>query len=136
MTNQSGVHRGYFGMREVEAVNERLDELLRREGINLSAFYTCPHGPDTGCECRKPGPGLGRQAADELGLDLSRSIVIGDKESDVGLGVALGARTILLAECGTDSCADLIVPDWKSLVREVEPWLASAADGKHMAVSV
>ena len=117
VTNQSGIHRGYFTMDDVDAVNARLSDLLLAEGVELAGFYVCPHGPDTGCTCRKPRPGLAIEAADELGLDLQGSIVIGDKESDVDLGVAIRARTILLAAEPGRSQADLVVADWGDLIR-------------------
>ena len=56
----------------------------------------CPHGPDDGCDCRKPLPGLLLRAAEELDIDLSRSVMIGDALSDVMAGQAAGARAVLL----------------------------------------
>jgi histidinol-phosphate phosphatase family protein len=123
VTNQSGVHRGYFTLDDVAAVNARLSEQLRAEGVELAGFYVCPHGPDGGCACRKPGPALAARAADELGLDLKSSIVIGDKESDVELGIAVAARTILLASERGASRADLVVPDWGRLTTVLPCWL-------------
>ena len=60
VTNQSGVGRGYFKDSDVEAVNARLKELLAREGALVDAIYHCPHRPDEGCECRKPGTALAK----------------------------------------------------------------------------
>lgn len=122
VTNQSGIGRGYFGMDAVDAVNARLADLLRKEGVELAGFFICPHRPESGCECRKPGPGLARRAAAELGLDLPASIVIGDKESDVELGFAVGAFTVLLAPGGTESDADVVAPDWANLIPALRDW--------------
>jgi D-glycero-D-manno-heptose 1,7-bisphosphate phosphatase len=94
VTNQSGVARGFFGLSDVERVNERLRELLAAEGVELDGIYVCPHGPDDDCPCRKPRPGLILQAARELGLDLARSFMIGDTGADVEAGAAVGAVTI------------------------------------------
>ncbi|WP_019832298.1 D-glycero-alpha-D-manno-heptose-1,7-bisphosphate 7-phosphatase [Sphingomonas sp. PR090111-T3T-6A] len=96
LTNQSGIGRGYFDLMAAKAVNARVAELLAAEGIVIAGWYLCPHAPDEECDCRKPRPGMARQAAEELGLDLARSWVIGDKSSDVGLADAVGARSILV----------------------------------------
>jgi D-glycero-D-manno-heptose 1,7-bisphosphate phosphatase len=96
VTNQSGVGRGYFGLESVRAVHNRLAELLSREGVLLDGVYFCPHAPEAGCDCRKPAPGLALQAQRELGLDLARSYVIGDKCCDVELGARAGAWSILV----------------------------------------
>lgn len=92
VSNQSGVARGYFDTGAVQAVNRRMAELLRaadaRAGID--AFYFCPHGPDDGCSCRKPRPGMFLQAARELGLDLPGSVCFGDSERDVKASAAAG----------------------------------------------
>ena len=65
-------------------------------GIRLTGTYTCLHGPDDGCACRKPSDLLARQAAAELGLDLAHAFVVGDKASDLGLGHRLGVPTFLV----------------------------------------
>lgn len=96
VTNQSGVARGYFDMKRVDEVHARVGELLAREGLHLDAIYVCPHLPDAGCACRKPMPGLGLQAAADLGIDLSRSFVVGDKPGDIAWGHRLGATPFLV----------------------------------------
>jgi histidinol-phosphate phosphatase family protein len=127
VTNQSGVHRGYFTMKDVELVNSRLADLLLRDGVELAGFYICPHGPESDCTCRKPGVALALDAASELQLDLDSSVVIGDKESDVQLGLGIGAATVLLAPVGTESRADVVVPDWASLIPKLEEWCKSGS---------
>src|SRR5262245_3062445 len=79
ITNQSGVGRGYFAEATVHQVHEILRAELARYGAKLDAIYFCPHSPDAGCDCRKPQPGMLRQAERELDLDLKSSYVIGDK---------------------------------------------------------
>jgi len=96
VTNQSGVGRGYFTAETVAAVHQRLGELLAAGGAKVDAFYVCPHTPDDDCDCRKPAPGLARQAAAEFQADLSRSFVVGDKVCDIELGQRAGATTILV----------------------------------------
>jgi D-glycero-D-manno-heptose 1,7-bisphosphate phosphatase len=103
VTNQAGIARGYFSEHVLQAVNERLDAELRRAGAKLDGLYVCTHHPSEGvppfravCECRKPKPGLLRQAARELGLDLARSTMVGDKSSDLVPGRVVGAAAVLV----------------------------------------
>ena len=103
VTNQAGLARGYFSEEVLRIVNESLVEQLARAGARLDGIYVCPHHPTegeppyrTGCECRKPKPGLLRQAASELGLDLTHSTMIGDKPSDLVPGREVGAAAVLV----------------------------------------
>lgn len=123
VTNQSGVQRGYFALNDVAAVNERVKMLLEAEGIALSHFYICPHGPEDGCNCRKPLAGLAEQAIEELGLDAARSIVIGDKESDIDLGTAIGASTARLAPKDAHTRAHLRAENWTALIPQLAAWI-------------
>ena len=112
VTNQSGVARGMFTLEGVHAVHRHLSDQLAGYGAKIEAYYFCPHYPTaevpayrTECSCRKPKPGMLRQAAAELGLDLARSWMIGDRESDLAAGAAAGASTILVRTghgAGTD----------------------------------
>ncbi|MCC6503227.1 MAG: HAD family hydrolase [Deltaproteobacteria bacterium] len=111
VTNQSGVGRGYFKDSDVEAVNARLKELLARDGASIDASYHCPHRPDEGCECRKPGTALAKRAAKEHGADLSRAYVVGDKSSDIGLARNLFAKGVLvLTGKGAKEAEGLVEP--------------------------
>jgi D-glycero-D-manno-heptose 1,7-bisphosphate phosphatase len=98
VTNQSGIGRGYFGEAEYQAVHARLVELLRRaRGVTITAAYHCPHAPSgTECACRKPRPGLFLRARDDLGLDMARSVFIGDRWRDIAAAEHLGGRGILI----------------------------------------
>lgn len=97
ISNQSGVGRGRFGQAELEAVMERVDRALAESGTGLDAMYYCPHAPQDGCRCRKPGPGLLEEASAAFRWDAERSWVIGDKASDVELGRRLGLGAVLVA---------------------------------------
>ena len=96
ITNQSGAARGYFPPSMVEEVHTRMQELLAREGARVDAIYTCLHAPDAGCPCRKPQPGLVLQAAKELGLDLHRSFLVGDRYMDMQTAANAGVQGILV----------------------------------------
>ncbi len=100
ISNQSGVARGMMTIDQVESVNARLVEMLKEKGAKVDAIYYCPHHPRHGeriqCACRKPGIGMLLRARDELGVDLSKSFVIGDKWSDVKCGENAGSVTSLV----------------------------------------
>ncbi len=96
VTNQSGIGRGILTEEQVAAVHREIDRQLAMEGVGVDAWYLCPHRPDAGCYCRKPGTLLHRRAAEALGLDLARSWCIGDRISDVETAGALGARAMLV----------------------------------------
>jgi histidinol-phosphate phosphatase family protein len=98
VTNQSGIARGLLTRAQYDAVHERLAALLHETGVDLDGTYMCPHHPEiTGaCDCRKPAPGLFRLAAKELGLDLQRSVLVGDRWRDVAAAKELGARAFLI----------------------------------------
>jgi histidinol-phosphate phosphatase family protein len=92
VTNQSAVARGLATMEQVEAVNRRVEQLLGP----FAAIEVCPHGPDDGCHCRKPAPGMILRGAAALAADPRRCVVIGDIGADVGAALAAGARPILV----------------------------------------
>lgn len=92
ISNQSGVARGLLTTGQVQAVNARVEELLGP----LGPWLTCPHGPDDGCDCRKPRPGLIRRAAALLGVRAADCVVIGDIGSDIDAAHAAGAWGILV----------------------------------------
>jgi D-glycero-D-manno-heptose 1,7-bisphosphate phosphatase len=117
VSNQSGIGRGLIAPEDAERVHERFVAELAAGGVALDAVRYCPHAPEDGCDCRKPAPGLIVAAAAELGIDLSRSFVVGDRESDVEAGRAAGCATILL---GTgSSSADHVAADWGDVLRFV-----------------
>ncbi|HOW85990.1 MAG TPA: HAD family hydrolase [Candidatus Aminicenantes bacterium] len=99
VTHQSGVARGYIAPAALEELHRLFAAEFARRGAPLDGIYSCLHageGPEPGCECAKPRPGLALQAARELGLDLHGSYMIGDKPTDVLFGRAIGAASILL----------------------------------------
>ncbi len=97
VTNQSGLARGYYTEAEYQTLTQRLLSELQQQGVKVEGVYHCPHHPKgsvaqwaVDCDCRKPAPGLILQAAAELGLDLSNSILVGDKPSDIEAARAAG----------------------------------------------
>ncbi|PWM26452.1 MAG: D,D-heptose 1,7-bisphosphate phosphatase, partial [Oscillospiraceae bacterium] len=106
-TNQPVVARGEVTWEQLGEIHNKMETLLGQEGAYLDAIYVCPHHPPQGypgevrelkiaCECRKPRPGMLLQAAEAFHIDLSRSWMIGDQESDILCGKAAGCRTALI----------------------------------------
>lgn len=96
VTNQRGVALGRMSAEDLAAVNERLIELLARDGAVLDAIYSCTHASGE-CECRKPRPGMLLQAqAEHPALDFARAAIVGDSLSDIQAGRAVGVRTVLI----------------------------------------
>jgi len=98
VTNQSGIARGFYDVENYRAVAQRLDHLLQGDSISLDATHFCPHHPDLSgeCFCRKPATGMHRAAAQELGLDLTRSYFVGDRVRDLLPALELGGEGILV----------------------------------------
>jgi UDP-glucose 4-epimerase len=100
ISNQSGVNRGIIPAGMLEQVHARLSELLAPAGGGIDRFELCVHRPDENCECRKPKPRLILDATQALGLDLSRSYMVGDKLSDLQAGRAAGCSASALVRTG------------------------------------
>lgn len=94
VSNQSGIGRGYFTAKEVDACHARLRQLLKPAVIQDIVY--CPHSPDQACRCRKPGTLLGEQLIQKYGVDVTKSYMVGDKKADVLFGQALGLKTVLM----------------------------------------
>lgn len=96
VTNQSAVNRGLTTLRKVHDIHARMRSTIQHTGGRLDAIYYCPHRPEEECACRKPGLLLFHKAATELGLDLTRSYLIGDNFSDLQAGWDLGLQVVLV----------------------------------------
>lgn len=100
VTNQSAVGRGIISFETAAAINQKLIAKLEKNGCRVNGVYMCPHAPDDECGCRKPQPGLLQQATQELSLDLSHSIMIGDAWTDLQAGAAAGVAEVALLRTG------------------------------------
>ena len=118
VSNQSGVGRGLVTEESVRACNERLREMLAKEGIILTDIVYCPHHPDDHCSCRKPALGMWHQLAKKHGLTPVSCVMVGNSRSDIAFGRAIGCRTALVAPLGAplvSSTPGGIVPDLPTL---------------------
>jgi D-glycero-D-manno-heptose 1,7-bisphosphate phosphatase len=96
VTNQSAVGRRIITLEQARAINQRVVSEIEAGGGRVDAAYLCPHHPNDRCECRKPAPGMFRQAARDLDLDLAGSYAIGDAASDVDAARSAGVQGILV----------------------------------------
>ncbi len=94
-TNQSGIARGYYDVATLEAMHERLRALVEEQGGKLGKIVYCPHGPDDGCTCRKPLPGLIDQIVTEYG-DVAGAPLIGDSLRVLEAGIARHCLPVLV----------------------------------------
>lgn len=98
VTNQSGVHFGYISKQMLDLIHENMIQQLFSENPHaiIEDVIACPHHPEAGCVCRKPKPGMIQNLARKYNIDLSRSWMLGDRESDIEAGQAAGCETLLL----------------------------------------
>lgn len=116
VSNQSGIARGLLTPAQVAAVNARVEELLGP----FDVWEICPHGPQDGCSCRKPEPGMIRSACERLGLQPCDVAMIGDIGADVEAAEAAGARAVLVPTAVTrveeTAAARCVAPDLAAAV--------------------
>lgn len=137
VTNQSGIARGLYNEAAFHRVQRRLEALLAAERARIDAVYFCPHHPDvTGpCDCRKPGTALHRRAAERLGLDLRRSVYVGDRLSDVAPARELGGFGVLVRtghgadEARTAPPDTPVVEDLRAAVELILGYGLASSDG-------
>jgi D-glycero-D-manno-heptose 1,7-bisphosphate phosphatase len=96
VTNQAQIGRGLLSEARLTEIHERLTAMLASEGAGVDAILHCPHAPEDGCDCRKPGTGMARDAVARFGFDPAEAFVVGDHASDMGMGRAIGAVTFLV----------------------------------------
>ena len=96
VSNQQGVARGLISEADLQAIQAEIARLVDEAGGRIAGFYYCRHLSSEHCPCRKPRPGMLLKAAEEHGLDLSRSVMIGDSEKDAVAGREAGCKTVLV----------------------------------------
>jgi D,D-heptose 1,7-bisphosphate phosphatase len=100
ISNQSGIARGIMSSKDVERVNNKINELLLKNNVSIDAFYFCHAHPEFStpeeCECRKPSPKLVLEAAEDFEIEMNQSYFVGDNVSDIECGKNAGLRTILV----------------------------------------
>lgn len=133
ITNQSGIARGYFSEEQFHTLTEWMDWSLADRGVDLDGVYYCPHHAEDGigeykvdCDCRKPKAGMLNEAIEELGIDITQSILVGDKASDIQAGIAAGIKINYLVRTGKEiteqgeTLATAIYDDLATVVENIE----------------
>ncbi len=112
VTNQAGIARGYYSTGDFLKLNEWMLSQFENKGVHIEKIYFCPHHPEiTGpCSCRKPNPGMILNAAGEFEIDLTRSLLIGDKISDLEAGYNAGISNCFLIDEMIRSINNLPLP--------------------------
>lgn len=95
-TNQSGIARGYYNLATLESMHQRLRERVAEQGGELGLVVYCPHGPDEGCDCRKPKPGMLLQIAQHYGAELRGTWFVGDSRGDLDAALAVDCQPVLV----------------------------------------
>jgi D,D-heptose 1,7-bisphosphate phosphatase len=119
VTNQSGIARGYFDEAQYQALTRQMLAVFEERSIPRVAVYHCPHHPSGSvgplsieCDCRKPAPGMILRAAEEQGLSLANSFLVGDKPSDIGAARRAGlGRAFLVASDNEESTSEGVDAD-------------------------
>ena len=125
-SNQSGLARGLFDAPALEAIHAKLHMLVAEAGGTVDSIVYCPHGPDDGCNCRKPRPGLLQQLARHYKVELTGVPVVGDSLRDLEAALVVGARPILVRSGNGAQTETRLPEDWQTI--EVYDDLAAAAD--------
>lgn len=126
ITNQSGVGRGLFSEETLASIHAAMQAAVEAAGGKIAGVFYCPHGPDAGCDCRKPEPGLLLQAARRFGVALDGVAFIGDKQSDVEAALAAGARPVLVGS-GASAPDTATVERYRDLAAAAQVLIREAA---------
>jgi D-glycero-D-manno-heptose 1,7-bisphosphate phosphatase len=127
VTNQSAVGRGLISLATAEQINQQVIDTIHQFLGRIDGVYLCPHAPQDDCECRKPKPGLLSQAAEELDLDLNRSILVGDALTDLQAGISAGIPRRILVLTGRGAEQQSLPRAAQLLPFEIYPSLFEAA---------
>ncbi len=132
ITNQAGIARGYYSEKDFDILTHHMLDRLMDFGVEVKKVYYCPHHPVHGkeeykidCTCRKPSPGMILKAIDEFQVDISRSVLIGDKLSDLEAGKQAGVGTKILVRSGhpisaeAENAADITLTDLSEAARRL-----------------
>ena len=123
-SNQSGIARGLISETTLQQIHDRLEQLVRDAGGEITRIIYCPHGPNDHCDCRKPKPGMFKQLINELGIP-QQCWIIGDSLRDLQAGIAIGCKPLLVTTGnGNKTKSDPDLPEDTLMFAD----LAAAAD--------
>ena len=118
ITNQSGISRGFYTKNDYQIITKWMVSQFKKNNISILDTFHCPHLPDSGCNCRKPKPGMLLNAKNKYDIDMKKSWMIGDKETDITAAISAGITNTILVKSGhkineADSRAKFIIDSIK-----------------------
>ena len=118
ITNQSGISRGLYTNNDYQIITKWMVSQFMKNNISILDTFHCPHLPDSGCNCRKPKPGMLLNAKNKYDIDMNQSWMIGDKETDITAAISSGINNTILVKSGhkineADSRAKFIIDSIK-----------------------
>lgn len=125
VTNQGGVGLGFMKEEQLNKVHDHMIAELEKEGATIHDVAYCPHKPKAGCACRKPGSKMIEDLAEKYEIDLSKSYMVGDTDTDIQAGKKAGTKGVFLGE--SDPLADAVFPDLKTAA----DWILEDAKTAH-----
>ncbi len=137
ISNQAGISKGYFTREDLDGLNRKMIAEIEKGGGGIDELYYCPHQEKDGCGCRKPNPGMIKQAMKKTFIDLKNTFIVGDSHGDIEMGKAMGMKTVFVLS-GKEPLSEVkswpVQPDYiksnlleavESIIREereVGPW--------------
>lgn len=126
-TNQSGIARGYYDEEVLAKIHQKMTDLVKEAGGEISHIVYCPHMPDAGCECRKPKPGMLKQLANFFECDIENVPFVGDRMTDIKAAKSIGAKPIHIRSQMSEAEIDGIdVPKFDTLFDYVDTLVKDA----------
>ena len=127
VTNQQGIGKGLMTIQELEIVHSKMLSEIKSFSGKIDKIYFCPHHKEENCQCRKPKPGMAYMAKNDFPvIDFKKSILIGDRESDIGFGKNVGMKTILVKTDDSKNIkADYSVNDFYEIENIIQRLLKS-----------
>lgn len=117
VTNQGGIGLGYMSEKQLHKIHDHMVARLKKKGATIHEVAYCPHKPKAGCECRKPNSKMIVDLGQKYGIDLEKSYMVGDTDTDIQAGKKAGTRTVFIGE--SDPLADAVCPNLK----EAAQWI-------------
>jgi D-glycero-D-manno-heptose 1,7-bisphosphate phosphatase len=109
ITNQSALARNFISLQELDDIHAMMKKAVTSEGGEIKDIFVCPHMPGDGCDCRKPQPGLIYRAQRKYGIDLTRTVMVGDSARDIECACSAGCGKSVLVKSGTDRDVESIL---------------------------
>ena len=122
VTNQGGIGLGYMSKKQLHKIHDYMVAELKKKGATVHEVAYCPHKPKAGCECRKPNSKMIEDLGDKYEIDLAKSYMVGDTDTDIQAGKKAGTRTVFIGK--RDPLADAVCPNLKEaaqwIIRDIQ----------------